>query len=45
MVTTDHVETIKQLQVRPDVVHGAMRATHCIIVMSGKGGVGSRQYQ
>ncbi|MGZ8879978.1 MAG: Mrp/NBP35 family ATP-binding protein [Halobacteriota archaeon] len=40
MVTTDHVETIKQLQVRPDVVHGAMRATHCIIVMSGKGGVG-----
>ena len=40
MVTRNHVETIKQLQVRPDVVHGAMRPTHCIIVMSGKGGVG-----
>jgi ATP-binding protein involved in chromosome partitioning len=40
MVPSNHVETIKQVEVRPDVVHDAMRPTHCIIVMSGKGGVG-----
>lgn len=40
METRNHVETIKQLQVRPDVVRGATRPTHSIIVMSGKGGVG-----
>jgi ATP-binding protein involved in chromosome partitioning len=40
MVASNHVETVKQSQVRSDVVHGARRATHCIIVMSGKGGVG-----
>jgi ATP-binding protein involved in chromosome partitioning len=39
-MVTNHVETIKQLQVRPDTVRGARRPTHCIIVMSGKGGVG-----
>jgi ATP-binding protein involved in chromosome partitioning len=40
MVPSNHVETIKQVEGRPDVVHGAMQPTHYIIVMSGKGGVG-----
>jgi len=40
MVASNHVETKKQLEVRPDIVNDALRATHCIIVMSGKGGVG-----
>jgi ATP-binding protein involved in chromosome partitioning len=40
MVTRNNFETVEQLQVRPDEVHDTMRATHCIIVMSGKGGVG-----
>ncbi|MGZ4881084.1 MAG: P-loop NTPase [Halobacteriota archaeon] len=40
MGTNNHVETIKQVQMRPDIVRSATRPTHCIIVMSGKGGVG-----
>ena len=40
MVASNHVETGEQLQVRPDEVRDTMRPTHCIIVMSGKGGVG-----
>jgi hypothetical protein len=40
MATNNHIETIKQVHVRPDLVHSATRPAHCIIVMSGKGGVG-----
>lgn len=40
MATRNNFQTIEQLQVRPDEVHDAIRPTHCIIVMSGKGGVG-----
>ncbi len=40
MATSNHVETKIPLIVHTDITRAKMPATHCIIVLSGKGGVG-----
>ena len=40
MATNNHVNTEIPLIVQADITHTKMPATHCIIVLSGKGGVG-----